>query len=78
MHLSNLKTNMGESVGEWKADMEIPTGVTLESSEDYLEGENKRMFMAFMRGMLQWRPEDRKTARELLKDPWLNGNFSSQ
>ncbi|KAK4237887.1 kinase domain-containing protein [Achaetomium macrosporum] len=30
------------------------------------------MFLNFVRGMLAWRPEDRKTARELLKDPWLN------
>ncbi|KAL2800487.1 CMGC protein kinase [Aspergillus keveii] len=33
---------------------------------------DKEMFMDFMRGMLQWRPEDRKTAKELLQDPWLN------
>jgi serine/threonine-protein kinase SRPK3 len=30
------------------------------------------MFMKFLSGMLQWRPEDRKTAKELLADPWLN------
>jgi hypothetical protein len=30
------------------------------------------MFLNFVRGMLAWRPEDRKTARELLRDPWLN------
>lgn len=39
----------------------------------FLEGKNKEMFIAFIRGMLQWRPEDRKTAKELLQDPWLNG-----
>jgi hypothetical protein len=38
-----------------------------------LEGTNKEKFIAFMRGMLQWRPEDRKTAKDLLQDPWLNG-----
>ncbi len=30
------------------------------------------MFLEFVRGMLTWRPEARKTAAELLKDPWLN------
>jgi hypothetical protein len=30
------------------------------------------MFLDFVRGMLAWRPEDCKTARELLEDPWLN------
>jgi hypothetical protein len=33
------------------------------------------MFMELMRGMLQWRPEDRKTAEELLQDQWLNGKI---
>ncbi|RAL00839.1 kinase domain protein [Aspergillus ibericus CBS 121593] len=43
------------------------------SSEFFTEdGRNKEMFLAFIRGMLQWRPEDRKTAKELLQDPWLN------
>ncbi|KAL3466095.1 kinase-like domain-containing protein [Aspergillus heterothallicus] len=58
--------------GKWKQDLDIPTGVSLELSEEFLEGRNKEMFLAFMRGMLQWRPEDRKTANDLLQDPWLN------
>ncbi|CAG8110889.1 unnamed protein product [Penicillium salamii] len=60
------------SDGKWKQDIEIPTGAGLELTENILDGKNKKMFMAFMRGMLQWRPEDRKTAKELLQDPWLN------
>ena len=58
--------------GKWKQDIDIPTGVSLEQSEKFLKGRNKEMFLAFMRGMLQWRPEDRKTAKDLLHDPWLN------
>ncbi|KAJ5621335.1 protein kinase domain protein [Penicillium herquei] len=45
---------------------------TFESVETILEGEEKALFLDFIRGMIQWRPEDRKTAAELLKDPWLN------
>ncbi|KUM61138.1 hypothetical protein ACN42_g5967 [Penicillium freii] len=60
------------SDGRWKQDIEIPTGVSLELSEKFREGRNKEMFIAFMRGMLQWLPEDRKTAKDLLQDPWLN------
>ncbi|CAG8044535.1 unnamed protein product [Penicillium nalgiovense] len=60
------------SDGKWKQDIEIPTGVSLEQSEVFLEGRNKEMFIAFTRGMLQWRPEDRKTAKDLLQNPWLN------
>ena len=62
----------GNTIGKWKQDIDIPTGVSLELSEEFLEGENKEMFIAFIRGMLQWRPEDRKTAKDLLQDPWLN------
>ncbi|KAL4884477.1 kinase-like domain-containing protein [Aspergillus karnatakaensis] len=60
--------------GEWKHKQEvmIPRGVSLETSERFLKGKNKEDFLVFMRKMLQWRPEDRKTARELLDDPWLN------
>ncbi|RAL12448.1 CMGC protein kinase [Aspergillus homomorphus CBS 101889] len=59
--------------GQWKGEVEIPKGASLEESEEFLSGENKIMFLDFMRGMLQWCPEDRKTAKELLQDPWLNG-----
>jgi len=60
-------------IGKWKADVEIPQDTSLEKSEQRLEeGENKAMFMKFMRRMLQLRPEDRKTAKELFDDPWLN------
>jgi hypothetical protein len=61
--------------GKWRQDLEIPRGMSLELSEEFLKGRNKEMFLAFIRGMLQWRPEDRKTARDLLQDPWLNGRI---
>jgi hypothetical protein len=43
----------------------------LEESEDVLEGESKERFLKFIRLMLRWLPEERKSAAELLKDPWL-------
>ncbi|OBT73931.1 hypothetical protein VF21_07425 [Pseudogymnoascus sp. 05NY08] len=58
--------------GTWKAEVDVPQDTSLERSEEFLDGKNKEMFLVFMRGMLQWRPEDRKTAKELLEDPWLN------
>ncbi|KAF9480296.1 CMGC protein kinase [Pholiota conissans] len=56
--------------GMWKADVKVPD-MSLENSVEFLEGEKKDKFLTFIRGMLQWRPEDRKTAAELFKDPWL-------
>lgn len=50
--------------------MDIPT-ISLEDSEKYLEGDQKAGFLQFMRKMLQWVPEERQSAKELLGDPWL-------
>ncbi|QPG94139.1 hypothetical protein C2857_004948 [Epichloe festucae Fl1] len=57
--------------GQWIADCPIPQGNSLEKAELVLAGKNKEMFLNFVRGMLTWRPEDRKTAKQLLEDPWL-------
>jgi serine/threonine protein kinase len=45
----------------------------LENSEENLDGENKKVFLEFMRKMLRWVPEERMSAEELLQDPWLRG-----
>ncbi|OJJ43934.1 hypothetical protein ASPZODRAFT_145071 [Penicilliopsis zonata CBS 506.65] len=58
---------------QWKGEACLPD-ITLEDSEEYLEGQNKIMFLRFMRKMLQWDPDKRHNARELLEDPWLK-NF---
>ncbi|KAE9404244.1 kinase-like protein [Gymnopus androsaceus JB14] len=42
-----------------------------ESSEENLEGENKILFLKFIRKMLRWVPEERHSAKQLLEDPWL-------
>lgn len=57
--------------GQWKADVPIPAELSLAQSEENLERDEKQEFLRFVEGMLQWRPEDRKTAKELLQDPWL-------
>lgn len=49
----------------------IPANVNLADSVTALEGEDKRLFLKFVSKMLQWLPEDRSTAKELLEDPWL-------
>lgn len=57
--------------GQWKGQVSVPE-LSLEDSEVYLEGENRRLFLQFMRTMLQWDPDDRQSTFKLLKDPWLN------
>lgn len=58
--------------GQWRAEIPIPDRTSLEDSEESLEGGNREAFLRFMRKMIQWRPEDRQTAKELLEDDWLN------
>lgn len=58
--------------GKWKAELPI-RDISLEGSEEMYEGEEKEEFLRFTGSMLQWRPEDRKTAYELFNDPYLKG-----
>ncbi|CAG7966394.1 unnamed protein product [Penicillium olsonii] len=44
----------------------------LETKLTVIEGDEKQMFLNFVSRLLQWRPEDRATAEELLSDLWLN------
>ena len=48
------------------------TDATLESEAKALEGEEKTKSLAFIKRTLQWRPEDRASAIELLQDPWIS------
>ena len=65
----------GFSLGNWHADMPIQAPTTLEQLEENFEGRRKELFIDFMMSMLQWVPEHRKTAKELLDDPWLNNRM---
>ncbi|KAM3425092.1 hypothetical protein BST61_g7058 [Cercospora zeina] len=57
--------------GTWKAPAVIPE-TSLEAVETRLSGDNKAAFLTFVRKMLQWCPERRQTAKQLLDDSWLN------
>nr|KMM69727.1 hypothetical protein CPAG_06041 [Coccidioides posadasii RMSCC 3488] len=59
--------------GDWRASVheKIPH-LSLEDLETRLEGTEKTLFLNFIRSMLKWLPEERKTAKGLLDDPWLN------
>ncbi|KAL5696051.1 hypothetical protein EMGR_006586 [Emarellia grisea] len=63
----------GNSQCEWLGEggVTIPN-TSLERLEEKLNGNGQQSFLQFTRSMLQWTPETRKTAKELLKDPWRN------
>lgn len=58
--------------GTWKGIVPIPEQ-SLESLESRLDGDDKRLFLQFIRKVLQWVPEERPTAAELLLDEWVRG-----
>ena len=62
--------------GGWIGNAPIPDSLSLESCEMTMTGEEQRDFLEFVRCMLQWRPEDRLTAKQLLEHPWLKEDKS--
>ena len=71
IHRYENRSKYFDESGKWIGTAEIPN-VTLESYEKTLKGENKALFLKFMRKILKWLPEERESAMELLSDPWLN------
>lgn len=57
-------------IGTWKGGVPIPA-TNFSDEESRLEGEEKGLFLVFMRKMLQWKPEDRKGIRDIIEDEWL-------
>lgn len=66
-------TLLANPAGLWRGEIPVPDRTSLEECEENLEGSNKKAFLRFVRKMVQWRPEDRQTANQLLEDDWLNG-----
>ncbi|KAG8625798.1 hypothetical protein KVT40_006199 [Elsinoe batatas] len=56
--------------GSWKGEVPIPE-LSLEGSEQRLKGKSQEMFLAWIRQMLQWRPEDRSNCEDIFHDEWL-------
>ena len=65
-----LLTLQKYEIGTWKNLAPIPD-TSLECMDQRLDGEEKQQFIAFMRKMLQWNPEDRQTSEDVYWDEWL-------
>ncbi|KAE8138748.1 kinase-like domain-containing protein [Aspergillus pseudotamarii] len=67
---SDLSWVFWDESGQWKNLVPIPDR-SLEKLAISIQGEDVEGFLRWLRRALQWNPEDRPTALELLMDPWL-------
>ncbi|UCK59335.1 hypothetical protein AFCA_002153 [Aspergillus flavus] len=65
-----LSSVFWDEPGKWKNLVPVPDR-TLEKLAVNIQGEDVEGFLRWLRLALQWNPEDRPTALELLMDPWL-------
>lgn len=56
--------------GNWKGSIPIPEQ-SLEMREQQFSGEDKKLFLNFLRKILRWLPDERPTAEELAYDEFL-------
>ncbi len=57
--------------GEFLLKDLVPEDLSWEMKANVLEGEDKELFLRFVKRCLTWDPEERATAGELLDDPWV-------
>ncbi|KAI2617881.1 serine threonine protein kinase, CMGC group [Hypoxylon sp. NC1633] len=57
--------------GDFCAGIPLPDPITLEKLETSLEGKDKETFLRFMQKMLQWDPDKRWSAKDLVDDDWV-------
>ena len=56
----------------------VQPGKSLADTVTELEGNEKEAFLDFASCMLHWLPEKRKTAKELLKHPFLDSFYKDR
>ena len=69
--------NQSSFLGKWKGSVDILKPLSLEELETNVQGKEKEPFLQFLRSMMRWVPEEKKTARELPDDPWLQPQFDN-
>ncbi|KAK8243395.1 kinase-like domain-containing protein [Phyllosticta capitalensis] len=75
---ANHRAKFFDEAGNFHAGIPLPESKPLEQRETTLAGdgktEDRELFLRFMRKMLQWEPEKRSSARELVEDEWIVKN----
>ncbi|QKX62770.1 uncharacterized protein TRUGW13939_09935 [Talaromyces rugulosus] len=68
--MGKLTSVFWDESGNWKELAPLPN-ITLEGLAADIRGDDKEGFLRWLRAALQWNPQDRPTALELLYDEWL-------
>ncbi|PPJ49763.1 hypothetical protein CBER1_02853 [Cercospora berteroae] len=76
LHIAHITALLGPKPGQFKHQDLIPEKFSFEDSITCMRGEEKRMFINFVKRMIKWLPEERSTAKQLLEDPWLQAKAS--
>ncbi|KAI1179515.1 serine threonine protein kinase, CMGC group [Nemania sp. FL0916] len=71
LDLGKLSHKFFNDTGDFHPDIPLPASVPLEQRETSLEGEDRELFLAMMRRILQWQPADRSTAKTIADDKWI-------
>ncbi|WEW55344.1 hypothetical protein PRK78_000773 [Emydomyces testavorans] len=71
----SLSARFFSEEGKFNTGIPLPPARSFEEMETNLQGTEKELFIQFVRKMMQWAPENRSTAKELLKDPWLRAHI---
>ncbi|GIK01528.1 hypothetical protein Aspvir_005566 [Aspergillus viridinutans] len=66
-----LSSKFFSDEGDFCAGIPLQDRIPLEERETTLEGQDKAIFLRFMRKMLQWEPGKRSSAKELEEDEWI-------
>ncbi|KAM3471964.1 hypothetical protein MY8738_009074 [Beauveria namnaoensis] len=76
---SGQRTSMFyEPNGNFKHPELIPQDLKFENTVSMISGQEKTKFLEFVKKMVRWNPEERSTASDLLKDPWLYEDFAAE
>ncbi|PYH35152.1 kinase domain protein [Aspergillus neoniger CBS 115656] len=71
----HIRSDLFSPQGAFKFPELVPSEeFNFSSMTPFLCGEDKRLFIEFVRRMLQWEPERRSSAKDLYNDPWLYYN----
>lgn len=63
--------------GNWISEVPIPKNATFDDKVKHLQGREKTEFIAFLRRVMRWDPNERPNATQVLDDAWLQPDEES-